>query len=110
MDEMLLVYTTWPDAETAQAAAEAAIEARLAACANILAPMHSIYEWKGRIEREAEIPMLLKTRSACMPSLRALILRGHPYDTPCVIALPLIAAGSNPEFLHWIKQQTTSEQ
>ncbi len=110
MDEMLLVYTTWPDAETAQAAGEAAIEARLAACANVLAPMRSIYAWKGRIERETEIPMLLKTRAACLQALREFILHRHPYETACVIALPLITGGSNPEFLNWIKQQTTPDQ
>ena len=110
MDEMLLVYTTWPDAETAQAAAEAAIEAGLAACANILAPMRSIYGWNGRVERQTEIPMLFKTRRARTHALRDLILALHPYDTPCVIVLPLIEDGSNPEFLNWIKQLTNSEQ
>lgn len=110
MDEMLLVYTTWPDAETAQAAGEAAIAARLAACTNILGPMLSIYAWKGQIEQETEIPMLLKTRAQCMTSLRELILGLHPYDTPCVIALPLNEGGSNPEFLNWIKQQTGTSQ
>ena len=110
MDEMVLVYTTWPDAETAQAAAEAAIEARLAACANILAPTRSIYAWKGRLERETEIPMLLKTRAAHSQALREMILDHHPYETPCVIVLPIRAEGSNPEFLNWIKQQTISDQ
>ena len=110
MDEMQLVYTTWPDAETAQSAGEAAIEARLAACANILGPMRSIYAWKGRIERETEIPMLLKSRSECLPALRELISTLHPYETPCVVAIPLSTSGSNPEFLNWIKQQTGPEQ
>jgi periplasmic divalent cation tolerance protein len=110
MDELLLVYTTWPDAETAQAAGEAAVEGGLAACANILAPMRSIYTWKGRIEREVEIPMLLKTRAACVNALLEQILRLHPYETPCVVALPLRAEGSNPDFLKWIKQQTGAEQ
>jgi periplasmic divalent cation tolerance protein len=68
--------------------------------------MRSIYAWKGQIERQSEIPMLLKTRAQCMTPLRELILGLHPYETPCVVALALNEAGSNPEFLNWIKQQT----
>jgi periplasmic divalent cation tolerance protein len=62
MEEMALVYTTWPDAETAEAAARQALARRLAACANIMGPMRAIYRWNGEIESSAETPMLLKTR------------------------------------------------
>lgn len=106
MDEMLLVYTTWPDAETAQAAGLAAVQARLAACANILGPLQSIYAWKGQVEQTSETPMLLKTRASCAEALRAMIARRHPYETPCILALPLLNAGSNIDFLHWIEEQT----
>ena len=46
MDELLILYTTWPDAETAEACGRAAVEEKLAACANVLAPMRSIYRWE----------------------------------------------------------------
>ncbi|HVY34647.1 MAG TPA: divalent-cation tolerance protein CutA [Caulobacteraceae bacterium] len=106
MEEMLLVYTTWPDAETAQAAGLAAVQARLAACANILAPINSIYCWKGAAAQHAETPMLLKTRRSCAPALRELILARHPYETPCFIALAPSPDASNSEFLRWIEEQT----
>jgi periplasmic divalent cation tolerance protein len=106
MDEIVLVYTTWPDAETAQAAAEEAIGARLAACANILAPMRSIYRWAGDIQRQAETPMILKTRMSCAPALRSLLLSRHPYDVPCVAAVALHQNASNTEFLAWIEEET----
>lgn len=106
MDEIVLLYTTWPDAETAEAAAVAAVESHLAACANILGPMTSVYRWEGRIERQGEIPMILKTTAAAAPSLSALIQERHPYQTPCVLALPVLAAGSNPAFLAWICEHT----
>ena len=106
MDEIVLLYTTWPDAETAQAAADAAVEAQLAACANILAPMTSVYRWNGRIERQHEIPMILKTTTAASERLRGLIGARHPYETPCILALQVLEAGSNPAFLVWIGEQT----
>ena len=105
MDEAVILYTTWPDAETAQAAGVAAVEAKLAACANVLAPMTSIYRWQGVLEQAAETPMLLKTTAAAAGRLRDLILARHPYATPCVVALAVREAGSNPAFLQWIGEQ-----
>ena len=106
MEEMALIYTTWPDAETAEAAAEKAVEARLAACANILAPMRSIYRWDGQVRRETEVPMLLKTRMSLSGTLRDMLMRLHPYEVPCVVVCPLLKTGSNTEFLAWIEEQT----
>ena len=61
MSEAILVYTTWPDAETAGAAAAGAVEARLAACVNMMAPVASVYRWEGEIERAVETPVIFKT-------------------------------------------------
>jgi periplasmic divalent cation tolerance protein len=106
MDEAVFLYTTWPDAETAQAAGQAAVEQGLAACANVFAPMVSIYRWKGTVERAGETPMTLKTTQAQAPALRALIAARHPYELPCILALPVAAAASSPEFLAWIAAET----
>jgi periplasmic divalent cation tolerance protein len=106
MDEVVLLYTTWPDAETAEAAAEAAVRAGLAACANILAPIRSLYLWRGALQREAELAMLLKTTGSAAADLRDLILRLHPFETPCIVAIPVAVDGSNIEFLAWIADQT----
>jgi periplasmic divalent cation tolerance protein len=106
MEEMLLIYTTWPDAETAQAAGLAAVQARLAACANVLAPMRSIYVWKGATAQHDETPMLLKTRSSCAQSLSEMILARHPYETPCYIAMTLDQESGSTAFLQWIEEQT----
>jgi periplasmic divalent cation tolerance protein len=107
MEEMALVYTTWPDAETAEAAAKRVIEARLAACANILGPMTAMYMWDGALQREHEVPMLLKTRSSLSSLLKDALLGLHPYETPCVVVSPLLNTGSNTAFLSWIEEQTT---
>jgi periplasmic divalent cation tolerance protein len=110
MDEIVLLYTTWPDAETAEAAAEAAVNMGLAACANILAPIRSLYLWEGALERQGEHAMLLKTTAAAAPALRDLILARHPYETPAILALPVRAEGSNPAFLAWIRAQTAAAE
>ena len=102
MQDVVLIYTTWPDAETADAAAAEAVERRLAACANRLAPMRSIYRWEGRVEQADETPMLFKTAAETAPALQAFIVERHPYETPCVVALSVSASGSHAEFLQWI--------
>ena len=106
MDETIFLYTTWPDAETAEAAAGAAVDQGLAACANILAPMTSVYRWKGAVEQATEIPVTFKTTRARAAALNALIVARHPYETPCILALPVEAAASHPAFLAWIAAET----
>lgn len=101
-----VLYTTWPDAETAEAAAAEAVAERLAACANLLAPMRSIYRWEGAIDRAAEIPVLFKTTSGRAGALRDFLLARHPYDTPCVVALSVSAEGSSADFLRWVAAET----
>jgi periplasmic divalent cation tolerance protein len=101
MDELVILYTTWPDAETAEACGRAAVEEKLAACANLLAPMRSIYRWEGEIQAEAETPMLLKTTAPAAARLRELILRYSPYDVPCILALPVDSRNCNPKYVAW---------
>ena len=106
MSKVLLIYTTWPDAASAEAAGRAAVEARLCACVNILAPMTSIYRWNGAVEQAGETPMILKTTAAAADSLRVLLTRLHPYETPAIVALSVDAVASNTPFLHWIEEET----
>ena len=108
MNESVILYTTWPDAETAEAFAAMAVAERLAACANILAPMRSVYRWQGAIERAAEVPMLLKTTISAAPALRDLVQDEHPYDAPCILALPVNTAASGAPFLDWIESEVSN--
>jgi len=102
MSDYRLLYTTWPDAETAEAAARAAVKDGLAACANILPGMVSVFRWDGAIQREAETVMLLKTTAQQAPALRDALIARHPYDTPAIVALDVDAAASARPFLDWI--------
>jgi periplasmic divalent cation tolerance protein len=108
MEAMALIYTTWPDAETAQAAGRRAVEQRLAACANILGTMQAIYWWDGAVQAQDEVPMLLKTRASLADALRDMLIGVHPYDVPCVVVVSVQEAGSNAAFLGWIEEQTAS--
>lgn len=104
MGDVQLIYTTWPDAGTAEAAARALVEERLAACANILGPMRAVYRWQGAVETADEVPMLLKTSAARAGALTARVLALHPYEVPCVEALDV--TGGSPAFLAWVLAQT----
>ena len=106
MTEFVLLYTTWPDAEKAAASAEAAVNAGLAACANIFAPIRSIYRWEGKLEQTEETPMTLKTTAAAAPELRRLLIERHPYDLPCIVALAIDPELSHSGFLGWVQAET----
>jgi periplasmic divalent cation tolerance protein len=84
---MLLVLTTCPAVEAAEALAEQIIEARLAACVQVLPRMTSIYLWEGEVQRESEYLLLIKTLPDKWEELRDLISQNHSYDVPEIIAL-----------------------
>ena len=99
-----LVYVTVPDQLTADKLSESIVSRRLAACANILPGMRSIYWWNGTLDRADELVLVFKTRSDLVDRLTAAVLAEHPYECPCVVALPI--TGGNPEFLKWIAAET----
>ena len=98
--DYVLALVTAPNARTARALAKAALEARWAACANIVAGMESHYWWRGRIERAAEQLIIFKTRRSHAAYLERLILSQHPYDTAEFLVLPLFAG--SPRYLNWL--------
>lgn len=95
-----LALVTAPDLKTARALAQAALAARLIACANLVPRIESHYRWQGKIESAAEVLLILKTRQARLPALEKLILANHPYDTPEFLVMPL-KAGSR-KYLDWL--------
>lgn len=103
MTDKVLVLVTCANTREAKRIARAAVEARLAACVNVLAaPVHSVYRWKGKVEQASEVLLLVKTSRTKLAALRAAVQRLHSYDVPEFIALP-IAAGS-PAYLHWLDE------
>lgn len=100
----LVVYMTMPDREEAQRIAMALVEQRLAACSNILPPMHSIYRWEGDVQQADEVICIAKTEEDRFEELCAAVRGMHSYETPCIVALPL-AAGDR-DFLTWLREST----
>lgn len=101
----VILYTTWPDVETAMSAAAELVEGRFAACANLLPGMRSTYRWEGRIEVSEEAVLLLKTMGDAAESLRDRVAAIHPYETPCILALPISPSLSATSFLLWMEEQ-----
>ncbi len=100
----LLVITNCRDTDSATTIANAAVEAGLAACANILAPCRSVYRWQGAVETAEETPLLLKTSGERYSALEALIRKLHSYDVPEIIALPV--EHGLPAYLDWLASET----
>lgn len=95
-----IVLTTCPSSETATALAEQLIEAKLAACINVIPGVRSYYEWKGKLETGTEHLLLIKSRCDVFDALQIVITSAHPYELPEIIAVP-ITAGSSP-YLVWL--------
>jgi len=99
--DILVVLTTWPDIETARAAARTLVEEQLAACGNLVPGIESIYRWQGRIETSAEVIVIFKTVATSYARLEARLRELHPYEVPEIVAVPVLAG--LPEYLNWVK-------
>src|SRR5262245_6171373 len=102
--EVIVVLVTAPDGETAARIGRVLVEERLAACVNIVPGLRSIYAWQGKVNDEAEVLCLVKTRRALYPALRDRVTALHPYDTPEIVALP-VTEGNAP-YLAWVLAST----
>ena len=104
MTQILFVYVTAGDVAEAERIGEAVVEERLAACANVLDGMRSIFRWQGSIQKGSEAILILKTREDLFDLLRERIVELHSYELPCVVAIA-VTAGHAP-FLDWIASET----
>jgi periplasmic divalent cation tolerance protein len=103
-DEFCFVYSTFPDSDSALTVARALVEADLAACVNVQAPMTSVYVWQGKLEEAGEVPVFIKTRHALVDKVVALARPLHPYTTPCFLVLPIVEG--TEDYLAWARAQT----
>lgn len=100
-----LVYVTAADAEEAQDIGRAMVEARLAACANVLDGMVPIFRWEGEIDEGSESVVILKTTAERVEALIAAVEAMHSYECPCAVVLPIV--GGSRAFLDWISRETS---
>ena len=101
-----LVLCTVPDRECAEQIAEALVSEQLAACVNIIPGIASVYRWKGRIEKDEELLLLIKTSQGSYESLEQRIRTLHPYELPEIIAVS-IQAGQK-DYTKWIENSLTT--
>ena len=80
------------------------VEERLAACGHVIPAVRSVYRWEGAVHDEPEARVGLHTRRSLVPAIVARTAVLHPYDVPCVIAVPLV--GGNPAYVEWIAAET----
>jgi periplasmic divalent cation tolerance protein len=95
-----VVISTVPSMDVAREIAHDLVENMLAACVNIAPKMTSVYEWDGKIVVEKEVLLLIKTKVSFLDKLIERIEEIHPYDTPEVVAIPILAG--NKTYLDWI--------
>ena len=99
-----LLYITCATPEEAAKLGRALVEERLAACANIIPGMRSIYHWQGKLAEESECVLILKTRKELVESVTARVKALHSYTVPCVLELP-VARGHQP-YIDWLLAET----
>jgi periplasmic divalent cation tolerance protein len=102
----MIVLTQMPDRASALALARTLLDARLAACVSVGAPVESLYHWRGKIETAHEIPVAVKTHPARYAEVEAAIRAGHPYELPEIVAVP-ITDGIAP-YLRGIADETAA--
>jgi len=95
-----LVYMTTADTDEARRIGQVLVQERLAACVNIIAPMHSIYMWEGALQQSQEAVLLAKTTRMRLGELTARVKALHSYTCPCIVAFDI--DGGAPPFLAWI--------
>ncbi len=98
------VVVTAADADWLAGFTRTLVEERLAACGQVIPAIRSVYRWEGAVHDEAEARVGLHTRRSLVPAIVARTAELHPYDVPCVIALPLV--GGDPAYLEWLTAET----
>lgn len=103
-EDAIVVFMTAASVEEATRLAEMLVGSHLAACVQILPEIESVYRWQGKIERQAEVLLLIKTTRAKFDDLEREVRALHSYDTPEIVAVPIVI-GSAP-YLEWLSKAT----
>jgi periplasmic divalent cation tolerance protein len=101
---IVVVYATCASVDEAKMIGASLVEARLAACVNILPGMTSLYQWQGRVEEGYETVLVIKTRASLSQAVIAHVKARHSYTNPALLVLPVISG--SPDFLRWIAEET----
>lgn len=102
MTDKIVLLTNCESADEAERLARALVEARLAACVNIVGGVRSVYRWKGAVETASEVMLVIKTSRELLPEAQALIEKLHSYELPEVIALSIV--DGSERYLDWLAE------
>ncbi len=105
-DDLRVVLVTAPDAEVAERLARGLVEERLAACVNLIPGIRSFYRWEGAVRDDAEVLLVVKTRTDRLEALASRVQELHPYELPEILGLPII--GGSQAYLDWIRTESSS--
>src|SRR5579871_2925970 len=103
MTDKIVVFSTCATEEEGARIGRALVESRVAACVTIVAGARSLYRWQGAIESAAECLLVIKSSRGLFDRLQAALAEVHPYDTPEVIALPVIDGAS--KYMRWLEDE-----
>lgn len=106
MAQYIQVSTTAEKKEDVQRIARAVVEEKLAVCVQIVGPIHSVYWWEGKIEEAGEWLCIIKTKKDLYNELEKTVLQLHPYDTPEIMAIPVVQASK--DYVEWIEKNIKS--
>ncbi|MSO20939.1 MAG: divalent-cation tolerance protein CutA [Acidobacteria bacterium] len=108
MTDKIVVLVTTNGVRQAKRIARALLDQRLAACANLITPIRSLYRWQGKIAEDRECLMVIKTTRGEFDALRACVEKLHTYSVPEVIALPIIDGAEN--YLSWVAESVAKSE
>ena len=108
MSDALIVFVTVPSAEDASRIGESLVSEKLAACVNVVPGIESIYRWEGKVTRDAEWLLIIKTTGERFEEMERRVKALHVYTTPEVVALK-ISRGSD-DYLKWLREATTLDE
>jgi periplasmic divalent cation tolerance protein len=107
MTDKIVILSTCASEEEAAKLARALVNARLAACVNVLPAVRSFYRWKGRVEDSAECLLIIKSSLPVFAEVRAELEKWHSYEVPEIIALPILQG--SPSYLSWLEENLGAE-
>ncbi len=103
-NELIIVFCTVPDDETAERLATGLVEERLAACVKVIPGVRSFYRWEGKLEVGSELQLLIKTQRSHFEAIEEWIHEQHPYEVPELVAL--LASHVGGPYAEWAAKQT----
>ena len=104
MPNHIVIYITTGSISEAKKIGHTLVEEKLVACSNIISPIHSIYNWQGKICDDKEALIILKTKKKLFKQIVKKVEELHSYDVPEIIAMPIIEGSS--KYLSWINEET----